>query len=114
MQSIGKNGENHALWFLSEQGYELLARNYRYKRAEIDLICKKEQLIVFVEVKLRTSAAYGHPESFVSDKQQDLIVSAAEQYVIENDWTGDIRFDVIAILKSKGRLEVDHFKDAFY
>lgn len=114
MQSIGKKGENHAATFLKEQGYHVLNRNYRYKRAEIDLICKRQDLLVFVEVKTRTSAAYGQPESFVSESQQQSIIRGAEQYLEEIGWTGDIRFDVIAILDRKGKQEISHFKDAFY
>lgn len=114
MQSFGKKGEDQAVEFLKEKGYEILQRNYRFKKSEIDLICEKDELLVFVEVKTRRSRNYGYPESFVSSNQQKAIVRAAEQYISAYSWQGDIRFDIVAILEIKGVSEIEHFKDAFY
>ena len=114
MQSIGKKGEDQAVEFLKEKGYKILERNYRFKKSEVDLICQKEDLLIFVEVKARRSKTYGYPESFVSANQQKAIIRASQEYVIANSWKRDIRFDIVAILELKGRSEVEHFKDAFY
>lgn len=114
MQSIGKKGEDKASIFLSDAGYKILVRNYRFKRSEIDLICKHEGIMIFVEVKLRSSNAYGEPESFVTENQQTSIIRAAEHFIDEAQWQGEIRFDVISILQKGERIELVHFKDAFY
>ena len=65
----GKEGEDMAARFLIEKGFEIVERNYRYKRSEIDLIVKKDKWLVFVEVKLRSSDLYGYPEDFVDYKR---------------------------------------------
>ncbi len=107
----GRIGEARALDFYLSAGFRLRTKNYRHKRGEIDLIVQKEDLLVFVEVKLRTSNKFGHPEEFVSENQQDLILKTADQFIAESDWKGKIRFDIIAI---DGRNEIEHFEDAFY
>lgn len=114
MQSFGKLGEENAATFLREKGYKILQRNYRFKKSEIDLICFYDNLLVFVEVKTRSSKSFGNPESFVSQNQQEAIIRAAEEFMLETGWEGDIRFDIVAIYK-KGHLEeLEHFQDAFY
>ena len=114
MQTFGKLGEDRATSFLLEKGYEIVARNHRYKKSEVDLICKRDGLLVFVEVKTRSSKAFGEPETFVSTSQQKAIVRAAEAYMLETNWPGDIRFDIIAIVVNKGFEELVHLEDAFY
>ena len=114
MQTFGKLGEDKATQFLEEQGYEILARNYRYKKSEIDIIGKKAGLLVFVEVKSRSSKAFGEPETFVSPSQQKAIIRAAQTYIQEINWPGDIRFDIIAFFKKGREEEMTHLPDAFY
>tara|TARA_R110000796_G_scaffold9557_1_gene32457 strand:- start:19184 stop:19528 length:345 start_codon:yes stop_codon:yes gene_type:complete len=114
MQSFGKKGEDLAVEFLERAGYLILDRNFRYKRSEIDIICSREGLLIFVEVKSRSSKAFGQPETFVSKSQVQSILQAAEAYMIEDNWQGDIRFDIIAIYKKGEFEEIEHFQDAFY
>ncbi len=114
MQSIGRKGESLAAEYLEKQGYQILEQNYRFKKSEIDLICQTNDLLVFVEVKTRSSRIYGEPESFVSDSQKTAIIRAAEQYMLDSDWAGDLRFDIVAIVQSKNEVELLHLKDAFY
>lgn len=114
MQTFGKIGEDLACGFLIREGYEILERNYRFKRSEVDIVCKGEGLLVFVEVKTRSSRTYGEPESFVSEAQQLAIIRAAEHYITESNWGGDIRFDIVSIVKSSNEEETLHLKDAFY
>ena len=111
-QAQGKLGETLASQFFEEQGFSIVTRNYRWRRNEIDLIVKKEQLLVFVEVKLRKNQHFGSPEDFMSEAQQQRVLQAAEHYVLENNWLHDIRFDIIAITQQKG--ELLHLPDAFY
>ncbi|SDL78656.1 putative endonuclease [Catalinimonas alkaloidigena] len=111
---LGKEGEALAARFLEERGYQILERNYRYRRAEVDLIVQGQGLVVFVEVKARTSVAYGFPEEAVGETKTSLILAAADHFVEERGWEGDIRFDIIAIHYEKERARLQHFKDAFY
>jgi len=102
-------------WDYQTQLFErsVAERNYRYKRAEIDLIAQKDECIVFVEVKTRSSNAYGHPEEAVNEKKARKIVEGAEHYVQEKEWAGNIRFDIVAVSLG-AEFEIRHFEDAFY
>jgi len=110
-QRKGRKGEDIAVNYLLKKGFEILERNYRYKRAEIDIIAMKNELIVFVEVKLRMDTSFGHPEKFVSENQQQLIISGADDYIEQIQWQGNIRFDIISINSIN---EIAYFEDAFY
>jgi putative endonuclease len=107
----GSNGENLAAEFLIKKGFRIAARNYRWRRAEIDLIIQREDWLIFVEVKTRSSDAYGEPESFVNDYQRKLIYDAAEEYIFSTDWQGHIRFDIVSV-KLGAIPEIRHFEDA--
>ncbi len=107
----GKYGEDLAVSYLRKKGFEIVERNYRFRKGEIDLITLlNNEVLVFVEVKLRKGDAYGDPETFVSRKQERLIIQAAEDYIFAINWQKDIRFDIISITGSK----VEHIEDAFY
>ncbi len=107
---IGIEGENRAVSHLESLGFEILERNYRYKRAEIDIIAMKSNLLLFVEVKARKNNHFGNPEEFVSNSQKKLIIEAADDYIHAINWQKNIRYDIIAITGK----ELEHFKDAFY
>jgi putative endonuclease len=109
----GKQGEEEAARFLREKGYEILARNYRYQHAEIDLIARKNKLLVFAEVKTRTNLHYGNPEEFVNYTKARLIMKAAEHYIFSTDWWHDVRFDIVAVSIANNELRVKHIEDAF-
>ncbi|QHT69010.1 YraN family protein [Rhodocytophaga rosea] len=109
----GNTGEKMASKFLEEKGYEVLERNYRYKKAEIDIIAKKENVLVFVEVKTRKSKLYGEPEEAVNQSKINLILLAAENFIESYNWLFDIRFDVIAIHYTHPA-EIVHIQDAFH
>jgi putative endonuclease len=108
----GKVGENRASEYLEANGYEILERNFRHKRAEIDLIVLwQNELLIFVEVKTRNNSNYGEPETFVTENQMLQIQSAADAYIHDINWEKDIRFDIVTINR-KG--EINHIHDAFY
>ena len=110
---MGKEGESQAAEFLQKKGFAIVERNYRHKHAEIDLIVKKGDFIVFVEVKTRTYSFYGEPEAFVDSRKAATILRAAEQYTYDNKYEGNIRFDIVSV-KTGSKPEVVHFEDAFY
>jgi putative endonuclease len=109
----GNIGEQWASKFLEEKGYEVVERNYRYKKAEIDIIVKKEKVLVFVEVKTRKSKLYGEPEEAVNQAKINLVLAAAENFIESYNWMFDIRFDVIAIHYTHP-VEIMHIQDAFH
>lgn len=110
----GNAGEDQAARFLTENGYEILARNYRHQHAEIDLIAQKDKLLIFVEVKTRTNLSFGNPEEFVSRDKIKLVMKAAEHYIFATDWQYDIRFDVLSVAMANSRVQINHIEDAFY
>lgn len=107
-KSLGDEGEENALKYLRSRGYDYISKNYRYKRNEIDLIVKKKEIIVFVEVKYRTSNQFGYPESFVDAKKIKRLQLAADNFIYDLNWKGNIRFDIIAIDRDQ---RIEHFKD---
>ena len=112
-KELGLEGEQQAAEYLNNQGFRILEQNYRYSRSEIDIIASKNDLLVFVEVKVRTNTNYGLPENFVDDKKAVNIIKGADRYINEINWKGNIRFDIISIVKN-GDTELQHFEDAFY
>lgn len=108
---IGAMGEQLAAEFLSRKGWRVVCRNYRRRKAEIDLIVEKAGWILFVEVKTRQSSAYGEPEAFVNYKKRNMIMDAAEDYIFEVNWKGHIRFDIVSV-KLSSPPEIIHFEDA--
>ncbi len=108
----GKYGEDAAVRHLKKLGFEILERNYRHRRGEIDVIAlMKNEFLVFVEVKLRSRLDFGEPENFVTNAQERMIIQTAEEYIYGINWQKDIRFDIIAV-DPQG--QVEHFVDAFY
>jgi putative endonuclease len=113
-QASGAWGEDLALRYLLRRGYRLLARNYRKRRGEIDLIVTDDETLVFVEVKLRRSTGYGDPLEAVTFRKQATIRSLAEQYLAENQPEFEtLRFDVIGILATRSGTRIVHIKEAF-
>ncbi len=113
----GEVAEDLAVDFLRLQGYTILARNYRYGKAEIDIIARWRDVVAFVEVKLRDAATVGaSPFEAVGPKKRDLMVKAAVQYAVAHCEEGvSLRFDVIGLSwhREGGRLEVTHLPNAF-
>ena len=77
----GKFGENLALSYLKNEGYDILAVNWRYKYWEVDIVAKDHFTLVFVEVKSRKSINFGEPSDFVDDKKQRNLIQAADAYI---------------------------------
>lgn len=113
-ENIGKWGEEQAIGYLKAHNYAILATNWRYKRLEVDIIAKIGNIMVFVEVKTRSSQEFGEPESFVSMKKQSFIISAANQYLIEKELDLEARFDIISVLIFNGKTTINHLPEAFY
>ncbi|MGF1923865.1 MAG: YraN family protein [Bacteroidia bacterium] len=112
---LGRQGEQIAKDFLISKGYEILDENWVFERAEIDLIVYFNQIIIFVEVKTRSSTAFGLPEDFVSYAKRERMANAAEEYVNVVIHEGEIRFDIISVLfKKNNSYTINHIEDAFW
>ena len=110
----GKKGEELASKYLQENGYEIIEKNYRWKRYEIDLIVKKEPFLVFIEVKTKTNTTYGLPEDDVTPKKAAQVIAAAEEYIYETGWKKEIRFDIVAVIIKGDLVQIEHILDGFY
>lgn len=114
-QKHGAWGEDLAVALLEQSGMEIVERNWRYKRAEIDIITREKDILVFVEVKTRAYAAFGLPEEMVDKRKRQLLIDAAMAYMRSVGYDWEIRFDIVSVLGEPGRLtEIKHFKDAFF
>lgn len=110
---IGKQGEQLAKEFLETNNYVILETNYRYKKAEIDIIAVKENILAIIEVKTRTSTHFGEPESFVNNKKIKLILEATNAYITEKDLDLEVSLDIISVVIGKEN-EVNHIPNAYY
>ncbi len=110
----GKTGENLAVLYLIEKQYEILETNWRYKHLEIDIIALKNNILSIIEVKLRSSDSFGEPQTFVTLKKQKNLIQATNAYVQTKHLNYEVRFDVIAIIKTKLTTKINFIKDAFY
>jgi putative endonuclease len=117
---LGKTGELLAKEFLQESGYTFLKCNYRFERAEADLIFirgeGKDKEIIFIEVKTRRSKKFGEGEESVDAKKQAQIRKAAEGFLYENEGYRDyqLRLDVIVVYLMNNEKNIVHIKNAFY
>jgi len=110
--TLGQRGEVHAVEFLKAKGYTLLETNYRTKLGEIDCIFKDGDELVFVEVKTRSSRAFGDPLEAVNQRKWRQITRVAELYLRTVPAETPLRFDVIGIIDGKPP-QIDYIKNAF-
>jgi len=111
---LGKEGEDHAVLLLEQKGYVILERNYRFKRAEVDIIARDGKYIVFVEVKARSNRSHGFPEDAITKKKVNLLARAASHYMYVNKLESFIRFDVVALERNSRGWDSLHTEDAFF
>ncbi|WP_411765993.1 YraN family protein [Winogradskyella sp. A3E31] len=111
---LGKKGEQLAVDFLLKNGYDIVEHNYRFDKAEVDIIAQKEDVLAIVEVKTRSTADFGNPQDFVKPKQIKNLVKAVDEYVTVNDLDVEVRFDIIAIVKEGKGFSIEHLENAFY
>ena len=112
---IGHIGEDLAAEYLKKKGYEIIARNWHFKKKEVDIIAGTKQELVFVEVKTRTSMIGGEPAQAVDNEKKRLLTIAAKAYVNSTKDERIVRFDVIGIVLNKsGEIEdFQHYENAF-
>jgi putative endonuclease len=110
---LGQRGELIALDFLKKQEYDILETNWRWQKAEVDLICQKDNTLIIVEVKTRSSTNYGQPEESITIKKETLLKDAAEAYVTQKEISLEIQFDIISIILNNAVKKIEHIKNVF-
>ena len=111
---LGKKGEELAAEYLLSKGYNLLARNFRAGKAELDIVAIDGKTLVIAEVKTRNTRFFGEPEQWVTLSKQKLLIRAANAYVKFRAFQGEVRFDVISVIADEHGSEIRHIPDAFY
>ena len=113
-RAIGNEAEELACDYLVNKGWEILERNYYAGHAEVDIIAKDGEIIVFVEVKMRSSSHFGSPIEHVNEAKVHRVFEASERWVQDNQQQNSpLRFDVIGILSKKTEHEITHIQDAY-
>lgn len=111
---FGNLAEQLAADFLEKKGYKILVKNFRYQKAEIDIIASFENLIIIVEVKARGSDIFMEPQEAVTKKKIKSLVMAADFFMKDRNLDQEVRFDIIAVLPDeRKRLQITHLEDAF-
>ncbi len=109
----GKQGELLAVNSLKDKGFEILETNWRFKNLEADIIAKKDDCLVIVEVKTRQSAYFGEPETFVNKQKQKNLIKTANEYIERSKLEVEVRFDIISVIIGKQQHQINHIEDAF-
>lgn len=111
---FGKKAEDLAADYLLKNGYKILVRNFRFQKAEIDIIAEKDGFVIVTEVKARSTDAFILPQEAVTKTKIKSIVSAANHYLEEFNMHNEVRFDIISVLPDENkRLVIEHIEDAF-
>lgn len=110
---LGTFGEQKAREFLETSGYSILETNYRYGHLEADILAISDNILVVVEVKTRSSTYFGQPQEFVTKEKQNHLIALANHYLETSLLDLEVRFDIIAVLKTKSEFKIGHIENAF-
>lgn len=111
-KKFGTIGEKIAKKYLQKKGYEIIKSNFYTKKGEIDIISKKSDSIIFVEVKTRNNLEYGTPAMSVDNTKKQHIKSVAKIFIhINNLYKFNVRFDVIEVIIKNGKCRINHIKN---
>lgn len=113
---LGNEAEKFAAEYLTKNKYRILAKNWRFEKAEIDIIAIDEPKneLVIVEVKSLFSAKLKNPEEAVNKAKRKLLIKAADEYIISNSISLEARFDIISLVKHNSKWKINHIKSAFF
>ena len=111
---FGHEGEEVAVEYLRSKGYEICHRNWMSGQKELDIVAKKDGMLVIIEVKTRANSYFNAPEDSVNEKKIRNIVHAAEDYIFTHDLMMETRFDIVSVIPNgHGGFSVEHIEDAF-
>ncbi len=111
---LGIRGEKIALEYLKNKGYRIERLNWRFQKAEIDIIAWHKNYFVIIEVKTRSSTTFENPKEAVTLNKQKHLIRAAEAYILEKNIEKECRFDIVSVLIQGAKVEIEHIEDAFY
>lgn len=107
----GNKGESLAAEYLQIKGYQILTRNYRSKWGEVDIIAKVDNIVVFVEVKTKTTDKYGEPWEMVNSWKVEQVKRMGEVWCREYGWEGRVRMDVIGVYLDQDPPRIEHWEN---
>ena len=111
---LGKKGEDLAARYLAGKGYQIIERNWRFGKDEIDIIAEYDNFLVIIEVKTRSTSYYGNPEEAVDEQKQRFIIRTANEYVMQKEINLEVRFDILSIVIESNKQTINHIEEAFY
>lgn len=110
---LGKLGEDLAVKYLIGLGYQILNRNWIYQKKELDVVALKDDFLVVVEVKSRSTDYFEHPADAITLSKIKLLVKATQAYVDLKEIKQEVRFDVVSVIKKGEKYVIEHIEDAF-
>ncbi len=111
---LGKRGEQKAADYIRERGYKIVARNWRFKHKEVDIIAYDGNYLVVIEVRTRTSSNWEHPRESITPGKIRFLVNATEEFIMQKKIDNPVRFDVVTCMpKGETEWDIDHIKAAF-
>lgn len=110
---LGNLGEERAYTFLSSKGFHIRHTNWHSSKLELDIVAEKDGWLIIVEVKTRSTETFEHPEEAITKKKIRNIVNATHEYIMQFDWQGETRFDVISVIPHGQDFLIEHIEDAF-
>ena len=109
---LGEWGESEAEKYLNLKGYQIIDKNFYTPYGEIDIICRKGNNLIFVEVKTRRNTTFGNPEVSINQRKLEHMENSAKYYVQENEFSGTWQIDAISISKNNSsQVEIVHFEN---
>lgn len=109
---LGKWGEDIAVSFLEEKGYQIIERDWKSGHHDLDIVAKEGNTLVIAEVKTRRTRLFGNPEEAIDYKKRKSLLSAINHYVKSHYYGNSVRFDIISIVGTIGsKPEIDHIID---
>lgn len=117
---LGELGEKRAKDYLISKDYKILHTNWhnttvngKTGNLELDIVAQKDGWLIIVEVKTRSTETFEHPEEAITTRKIKNLVNAAHEYILQYDWNGYTRFDVISVIPHGSEFLIDHIEDAF-
>ncbi|MDD3079289.1 MAG: YraN family protein [Paludibacter sp.] len=110
---LGNLGEKEAQKYLQNKGYKIRNTGWTKGKLELDIVAEKNNILVIVEVKTRSTDTFEHPKDAITPRKIKNIVNAAHEYITEYEWDGETRFDVISVIPNGQQFIVEHIEDAF-
>lgn len=110
---LGNLGEERAQAFLRSKGFHIRHINWQSGKLELDIVAQKDGFLVVVEVKTRSTETFEHPQEAITIRKIRNIINATHEYILQFDWQGETRFDVISVIPHGKVFEIEHIEDAF-